>query len=76
MSLHSREKKSSSTHQNTDTGFPNQETLTSHLYNPTNSEEPHNKEEQQTVRIQKGQHKQQYKQDEKAEEYPADKGTG
>ena len=31
-SLHSREKKSSSTHQNTETSFPNQETLTSHPY--------------------------------------------
>ena len=38
-SLNSREKKSSSTHQNTDTSFPNQETLTSHLSNPTHSEE-------------------------------------
>ena len=38
--LHSREKKSSSTHQNTDTSFPNQETLTSYLSNPTHSEEP------------------------------------
>ena len=38
-SLHSREKKSSSTHQNTDPSFPNQETLTSHLYKPTHSEE-------------------------------------
>jgi len=38
--LHSREEKSSSTHQNTDTSFPNQETLTSHpYYNPTHSEE-------------------------------------
>ena len=34
-----REKKSGSTHQNTDTSFPNQETLTSHLYKPTHSEE-------------------------------------
>ena len=34
-----REKKYSSTHQNTDTSFPNQETLTSHLYKPTYSEE-------------------------------------
>ncbi|XP_055437802.1 uncharacterized protein LOC129652815 isoform X2 [Bubalus kerabau] len=33
------EKKSSSTHQNTDTSFPNQETLTSHLYKPTHSED-------------------------------------
>ena len=38
-SLQSREKKSSSTHQNADTSFPNQETLTSHWYNPTHSEE-------------------------------------
>ena len=37
--MHSREKQSSSTYQNTDTSFPNQETLTSHLYNPTHSEE-------------------------------------
>ena len=34
-----REKKYSSAHQNTDTSFPNQETLTSHLYKPTQSEE-------------------------------------
>ena len=32
--MHSREKKSSSTHQNTDTSFPKQVTLTSHPYNP------------------------------------------
>ena len=37
--LERREKKYSSTHQNTDTSFPNQETLTSHLYKPTHSEE-------------------------------------
>ena len=48
-SFHSIEKKSSSTHQNTDTSFPNQETLTSKLYNPTYSEET-----PQTARIQKG----------------------
>ena len=47
--MHSREKKSSSTHQNTDTSFPNQETLTSNLCNPTHSEET-----PQTARIQKG----------------------
>jgi len=47
--LHSREKKSSSTHQNTNTSFPNQETLTSHNVNPTN-----NKEEPQIARIRKG----------------------
>jgi len=34
-----KEKKYSSTHQNTDTSLPNQETLTSHLYKPTHSEE-------------------------------------
>ena len=39
-SVHSREKKSRSTHQNTDTSFPNQETLTSHSSNPTHSKEP------------------------------------
>ena len=53
-SLYSREKKSSSTHQNTDTSFPNQETLTSHLYNPTTVRNLHNKEEPQTARIRKG----------------------
>ena len=47
--MHSREKKSSSTHQNTNTSFPNQETLTSHNVNPTN-----NKEEPQIARIRKG----------------------
>ena len=44
-SLHSREKKSSSTHQNTDTSFPNQETFTSHLSNPTHSKETPQKKE-------------------------------
>ena len=39
-SLHSRQKKSSSTHQNTDTSFPNQETLTSQSSNSIHSEEP------------------------------------
>ena len=39
-SLHSREKKSSSTHQDTEASFPNQETLTSHSSNPTYREEP------------------------------------
>ena len=34
-----REKKYSSIHQNIDTSFPNQETLTSPLYKPTHSEE-------------------------------------
>ena len=52
--MHSREKKSSSTHQNTDVGFPNQKTLTSHLSNPTQEKILHNKEEPQTSSIQKG----------------------
>ena len=34
-----QEKKFSSSHQNTDASFPNQETLTSHPYNPTHSKE-------------------------------------
>ena len=51
--MHSREKKSSSTHQKTDTSYPNQENLTSHLSKPT-ARNLHNKEEPQTVRIQKG----------------------
>jgi len=49
-SFHSREKKSSSTHQNTDTSFPNQETLTT----PPTVRNLHNKEEPQTARTQKG----------------------
>ena len=52
--MHSREKKSSSTHQNRDTSIPNLETLTSHSSNPTHREEPPNKEEPQTSSIQKG----------------------
>jgi len=54
--LHSRENKSSSTHQNTDTIFPNQETLTSHPYNPTQLRKLHNKDEPQTARIQHPKH--------------------
>jgi len=75
--LHSREKKSSSTDQNTDTSFPNQEALTSHLSNPTHSEKLHNKENftncQNTERPPQTK---QYKQDEEAEKYPAGKATG
>ena len=57
-SLHSREKKSSSIHQNTDTSFPNQETLTSYSSTPPTARNLHNKEEPQTARIQKGHPKQ------------------
>ena len=35
-----RERRPSSTHQNTNSSFPNQETLTSYLFNPTHREEP------------------------------------
>ena len=52
--MHSREKKSSSTHQNTDAGFPNQETLTSHLSSHTQGRNIHNKEKPQTSSIQQG----------------------
>jgi len=73
--LYSKEKKSSSTHQNTDTNFPNQKTLTSHPSKSTHSKEPpykrgtincHNTERSPKT--------QQYKQDEKAERYSTGKG--
>ena len=50
----SREKKPRSTHQNTDTSFPHQETLTSHMSNPPTARNLHNKEEPQTARIRRG----------------------
>ena len=56
-SLHSREKKPSSTHQNTDTSFPNQETLTSHPKPWQSHPQQGNstiKRTLQTARIQKG----------------------
>ena len=51
--MHSREKRSSSTHQNTDASFPNQETLTSHMSNPTHRRNLHNKGEPQISSTQK-----------------------
>ena len=51
--MHSREKRSSSTHQNTDTSFHNHETLTNHEFNPTHKEQPPQKEEPQTSVLQK-----------------------
>jgi len=55
ISLHSREERSSSIHQNTDASFPNQETLTSHSSNtPPTWRNIHNKKEPQTSSIQKG----------------------
>ena len=56
--MHSREKISSSTHQNTDASFPNQETLTSPHPTPPTARNLHNKEEPQTARILKGHPKQ------------------
>ena len=52
--MYSREKKSRFTHQNTDTSFPNQETLTSHKSNPLTARDLHNKKEPQTSSIWKG----------------------
>ena len=52
--MHSKEKRSSSTHQNTNASFPNQETLTRHSSNPPIGRNLHNKEESQTSSIQKG----------------------
>ena len=54
-SLHSREKRSSSNHQNIYISFLNQETLISHSFNtPSTGRKRHNKEEPQTTNIQKG----------------------
>jgi len=75
--VHSREKKSSSTHQNINTSFPNQETLTNHPSNPTHSKEP--PQQRGTTNCQNTERPpqtQQYKQDEKAEKYPVSKGIG
>ena len=52
--MHSREKRSSSTHQNTDTNFPNQETLTSYSSTPPTGRNLCNKQGPQTSSIQKG----------------------
>ena len=72
-----REKKYSSIHQNIDTSFPNQETLTSHLYNPHTARKRHNKENSTNCQnTERTPQTQQFKQDEETEEYPADKGTG
>ena len=52
--MHSREKKSSSTYQNTEASFPNQETFISSRPTPPTGRNLHNKKEPQTTRIQKG----------------------
>jgi len=72
-SLHSREKKFSSTHQNTDTSFPNEETLPT----PPTVRKLHNKENSTNCQnMERPLQTQQYKPDEEAEKYPAGKGTG
>ena len=64
-SMHSREKKSSSTHQNTDTSFPNQDTLTT----PPTVRKLHNKENSTNYQnTERPPQMQQYKQDEEREE--------
>ena len=77
MSLHSRQKKSSSSHQNSNTSLHNQETLTSQWYNPAHVQKLHNKEKStNSQNIEKPHQTQQYNKDEEREEYPAGKGTG
>ena len=51
--MHSRENKSSSTHPNTDTSFPNQEPRQATHPTPPTAKNLHNKEEPQTARIRK-----------------------
>ena len=72
--MHSRKKISNSTHQNTDTSFPNQETLTSHPYTPPTVRKLHKKENSTNFQnTERPPQTQQYKQDEETEEYPAGK---
>ena len=53
--MHSREKRSINTHQNTDASSPNQEARTSHKSNPTHREQsPQYKEEPRNSSLQKG----------------------
>ena len=74
-SIASREKKSSFTHQNTEASFPNQETLTSQLSNPTHWVKPaQQKGITDNQNTESPLHTQQSKQDEKAEKYPTGKG--
>ena len=55
--MHSREKRSSSTYQNIDSSFPNQETLKDTSPTPPTGSNLSNKEEPQTSSIQKGHRK-------------------
>ena len=52
--MHSREKRSSPTHQNTNASFPNQQTLKAIRPTAPTGNNLHNKEESQTSSIQKG----------------------
>ena len=67
--MHSRDKKSSSTPQNTNPSFPNQQTLTSKMFSPTHwdkapqkktktkNKQTNKQNKPQTTRIRKGHHK-------------------
>ena len=71
-----REEIASSNYQNTEVNCPNEETLTSHLSNPTHREEPPQKRGTTNFQhIVRPPQTQQLKQDEKAEKYSAGKGT-
>ena len=71
-SLHSREKRSSSNHQNIDTSAPNQATLTSHQSNPTHKEQtPQLRGTMNFQSAERVYQTQQSKQDGMAEKYPA-----
>ena len=63
-------------HQNTDTSFPNQETLTNQSSNPTHwVKPPQLKGTTDHQNTESPLQTQQSKQDEKAEKYPTGKGT-
>ena len=71
-SLHSREKRSSSNHQNIDTSAPNQATLTSHQSNPTHKEQtPQLRGTMNFQPAERATQIQESKQNEKAEKYSA-----
>ena len=75
--MYFREKKSSYTRQNSDTGFPNQETLTKHPFNPPTERKLHSKDNSTNFQnMERPPQTQQYKQNEKAEKYSTGKGTG
>jgi len=75
-SLHSREKRSISTHQNKDTSSPNQETLRSHWSNPNHREQaPLLRGVTNFQPVERAPQTQQSKQNEKAEKYTAYEGT-